>query len=254
MIIQYASDLHLEFSQNKDFLKSNPIKPVGEVLLLAGDIVLFSILNKNKDFFSYLSDNFQTVYWVPGNHEYYYSDVLKRSGTVNEKIRDNVILVNNLSVVQNDVKFIFSTLWSKINPVYEWQVERSMSDFQVIRYGKFRFSVPHFNRLHEECLAFLKQELAETKIKKKVVVTHHVPTFMNYPEKYKGDMLNQAFAVELSDLIETTKPDYWIYGHIHNNTRGFEIGPTRLISNQLGYVKYRECPDFDLQSTIEIID
>lgn len=254
MKLQYASDLHLEFSQNKDFLKANPIKPVGDILLLAGDIVPFAVMDKSKEFFSYLSDNFQNTYWVPGNHEYYYSDALKRSGTVHEKIKDNVFLVNNLSVVQNDVKLIFSTLWSKINPVYEWQIERSMSDFQVIKYGKYRFSVPHFNKLHEECLDFLMQELTEANKQKTVVVTHHVPTFLNYPEKYKGDLLNQAFAVELFDIIEATKPDYWIYGHTHNNTPDFEIGSTRLISNQLGYVKYSECPDFDLQSIIKIID
>lgn len=39
MIIQYASDLHLEFSQNRDFVKANPISTQADILLLAGDIV-----------------------------------------------------------------------------------------------------------------------------------------------------------------------------------------------------------------------
>jgi len=44
------------------------------------------------------------------------------------KKRDNVFLVNNISVQQNDVRLIFSTLWSKISPVNEWQIERNISE------------------------------------------------------------------------------------------------------------------------------
>ena len=33
MKIQYCSDLHLEFEENKKFLKQNPIKPVGDILI-----------------------------------------------------------------------------------------------------------------------------------------------------------------------------------------------------------------------------
>jgi hypothetical protein len=35
-----------------------------------------------------------------------------------------------------------------------------------------------------------------------MVVKHHVPTFMQYPEQYQGDLLSEAFAVELHDFIE----------------------------------------------------
>ena len=240
MKFQYASDLHFEFYRNREFIKTNPLQPRGDVLLLAGDIVPFAVMNKHNDFFNYFSDNFQITYWIPGNHEYYYFDAAKKCGTLNEKIKSNVFLVNNISVIQGKVKFIFTTLWSKIKPAYQWQIERSMSDFEVIKFNGYRFTATHFNQLHDESIEFLKKEFNAKNSNNTVVVTHHVPTFMNYPEKYKGDILNEAFAIELYDFIETNSHDYWIYGHTHSNTSDFKIGNTQLITNQLGYVKHGE--------------
>lgn len=252
MVLQYCSDLHLEFRHNKEFLTTNPLQPKGDVLLLAGDIVPFAIMEKHADFFSYVSDHFQTTYWIPGNHEYYYIDVADRCGTLNEKIRSNIFLVNNTVVQHQDLRFVFSTLWSKIGPPNELQIERGMSDFQVIKYKGNRFSAAEFNLLHQECLDFLTKELTPEKTSKSVVVTHHVPTFLNYPEKYKDDVLNEAFAAELFDLIVTAGPDLWIYGHHHSNVPDLDIGNTRLMTNQLGYVKCDEHQSFRLDKVVSI--
>jgi len=138
--IQYASDLHLEFPANKEFLKQHPLQAVAEVLVLAGDITPFAAMYKHNDFFSYLADNFETTYWLPVIHEYYYFDVSEKSGTLKEKIRSNVILVNNTSVVIDNVRLLFSTLWSKISPSHQWQIERSLNDFHVIKHNGLRFS------------------------------------------------------------------------------------------------------------------
>ena len=38
MKIQYASDLHLEFAENRNFIENEGIMPMGEILVLAGDV------------------------------------------------------------------------------------------------------------------------------------------------------------------------------------------------------------------------
>ena len=252
MKIQYASDLHLEFSQNRDFLRKNPIQPQGDVLLLAGDIVPFAVMDRPKDFFKYISDHFETTYWVPGNHEYYHSDLAERCGTLNENIKENVHLVNNLVVKHGEIRFIFSTLWTKISQVNRWKIEESLSDFQVIKFNHGHFYSDQYNLLHDESLSFLKEGLHHRYTTKTIVVTHHIPTFFNYPEKYRGDVLNEAFAVELYDLIEASGPEYWIFGHHHSNVPNFEIGKTRLMTNQLGYVMYGEQVGFQNNEVVKI--
>lgn len=252
MLLQYASDLHLEFAANKEFLKQHPLQPVGEVLVLAGDIVPFSVMGKHKDFFNYLSDHFATTYWLPGNHEYYHFDIAEKSGVLNEKIRSNVFLVNNTSVVHENVKLIFSTLWSKISAGYQWQIERSMNDFHQIKHKGFRFSAEQYNQLHEDSLALLQKELKTVKNEKVAVFTHHCPTFLNYPAQFKGDVLNEAFAVELHDMIEASNFTYWAYGHHHSNIPEFSIGNTKLITNQLGYVQRNEHRLFETNKCMEL--
>lgn len=248
--IQYASDLHLEFPGNKEFLKQHPLQPVGDVLVLAGDIVPFAVMDKHQDFFSFLADNFKTTYWLPGNHEYYHVDIAEKSGVLNEAIRSNVFWVNNTSVLHEHVKLVFSTLWSRISPGYQWQIERSLSDFHVIKHKGYRFSAEQYNQLHAESLAFVQNELINNQNGQTAVFTHHCPTFLNYPEQYKGDILNEAFAVELHDLIEASEIASWVYGHHHTNTPEFTIGNTKLITNQLGYVQRNEHRLFELNKVI----
>jgi hypothetical protein len=59
MLLQYCSDLHLEFRENKQFLNQHSIQPKGEILVLAGDIVTFTEIDKRKDFFDYIIRQFQ---------------------------------------------------------------------------------------------------------------------------------------------------------------------------------------------------
>jgi len=252
MLIQYCSDLHLEFPENRKFLARNPLQPVGDILIIAGDLVPFQDLSKASEFIDLVSDRYSAVYWVPGNHEYYGGDISDKPNPLCERIRDNFFLVNNHSVTQGGVKLVFTTLWSRISPNHEWDIQRSVSDFSAIRYKEEKFTTQGFSSLHKESVDFLRGTFREERKEKMVVVSHHVPTLMNYPKVYKSSPLTDAFAVELFDLIADSGVDHWIYGHHHVNTPGFNIMKTRMLTNQLGYVRQFEHRSFRRDAVVEI--
>ena len=237
MKIQYASDLHLDFLENTWFLINNPIIPKADILVLAGDIVSLDSVVDKAWFFDYLSENFKQTYWVPGNHEYYhYSDINRYVGTFKVSVRKNVHLVNNITIKHEDINLIFSTLWTKIRNENMHYIKQRMNDYRLIRDNGEILTPQKTNVLHEENIAFLKAELSRLQDEKTVVVTHHVPTEINYPKQFKGDALMEGFVVELSEMIEELKPNVWIYGHSHHSKPKFQIGETVLLNNSLGYV------------------
>lgn len=92
MKIQYVSDLHLEFTENANYIKKNPIKPTGDILILAGDITLFKKQRNSDWFFDYCSENWKQTYWIYGHNHY---------NTQDFKIGDTVLLTNQLGYVYN---------------------------------------------------------------------------------------------------------------------------------------------------------
>lgn len=252
MRVQFCSDLHLEFTENKNFIKHNPLIPLGDILLLAGDILPFALLDKPCDFFDFVSDCFEKTYWIPGNHEYYQYDFKDLTLPLNERIRNNLFLVDNFSVDINNVNFVFSTLWSHIREENQWRIEQNVSDFFAIKNHNKNLTAPDFNKLHKASFAFIESAIDKNKEKKKVVVTHHVPTLLNYPLQYKNSPINEAFAVELFDFIYSSDISNWIYGHHHYNVPPFKIGSTQMLTNQLGYISHYENKHFQRDLFFEI--
>jgi hypothetical protein len=143
-------------------------------------------------------------------------------------------------------------MWTKISVGNAWSIERSMNDFRTIKNNGYWLSMEVYNEWHQECLAFLKAEIDKPFAGKTLVTTHHIPTFLNYPPQYKGDILNEAFAVELHDYIESSDIVCWVYGHHHSNIPDYKIGTTSMLTNQLGYVKYGENKTFQRDKFIEL--
>jgi Icc-related predicted phosphoesterase len=246
MLFQFCSDLHLEFPENAAFLRQNPIRASSPVLILGGDILPFPQMHHFNWFFDSISGEFDQVYWIPGNHEYYFDDASARSGAFQEFIRPNVLLCNQHSLELNGYKLLLCTLWSNIQPKFRLLIQHRLSDFHVVRYGREGFTPEQFTALHRADLRFLREEL-QKKSMPTGIVTHHAPTFHHYNPSFQNDPVNQAFGTELSDFILEHEPAFWLFGHTHYNPGPFKLGLTQLETNQLGYLRHGEQKRFDLQ-------
>lgn len=227
---------------NSVFLARNPFKAVGDVLVLAGDILP---LKEWKDyrqhrFFDWCQANYRETILIPGNHEFYGSDIADWDGEWEIELRPNVRMHQNRVLRIDDVDFILTTLWSRIPERLGGYFRSHMCDFTLIRKDGGPFTVHSYNEEHEKCLAFLKEAVAGSDAPRRVVVTHHVPTGLCVAPEHKGSTLNPGFMVELRDLIASSDIDLWVYGHSHRNVDA-TIGKTRIFSNQIGYVAYSEC-------------
>lgn len=239
MKIQYCSDLHLEFEKNSLFLQTEKIKPCGEVLLLAGDITPLHPHHFTNPFFDYISANYEQVFWVPGNHEYYYTDLAQFNASFTIKIRENVNIVSNVNLLYKDVRFIFSTLWTKIAQGNVSTIEQNVADFSCILKNDRRLKAADYNILHQKSIQFIKKNL-EINHRKTIVMTHHTPSRFCTSSQHQLSAINEAFCVDLTDYIRHCGASFWIYGHSHFNQKPLFVGNTILLTNQLGYLDNNE--------------
>ena len=98
-----------------------------------------------------------------------------------------------------------------------------MNDFRQIKFGGKLLQVEEFNWMHEICIGFIRKNIEESTANHIVVVTHHLPTLQVVAAHHRGSVLNNAFASDYDNLIAHTNIDT-------------EIGGTRVISNQMGYI------------------
>lgn len=246
MRIQFVSDLHLEFSENRQWLEENPLKVTGDILLIAGDTAYLDVPESGQDtysqykFWDWASEHYQQVFVCLGNHDFYgYYDLATMPEGYCKQIRHNVHAYYNKVVSLGDVDIIVSTLWSFIEPFDAYQTEKGVSDFYRILYNGHRLTADDFNAEHERCFDFIRRAVKESRAKTKIVLTHHVPTQQCTAQEFQSSTINGAFTVELGNYIADSDIDYWIYGHSHRNIDA-QIGKTKILSNQLGYISHGE--------------
>ena len=250
MNIQICSDLHLEFEDNRDWIYDYPLQPKADILIVAGDTFYLEDGYLDYEFLDDVSEDFKTTYLLPGNHEYYGGyDVSTAIQPTFRKLRKNVFLVNNQAIKIGNYQFIFSTMWSEINQ-HAYAIMEKMADFWKINYQGQGFNTNHFNFIHDRCFNFIKGAIRNSK--RNVVVTHHLPSRLCNSLEFRNSLLNDAFCVDKTRFIEQAPIDCWIYGHSHRNMPDFEIGGTKMCTNQLGYIGISEHQSFKRDKVIRL--
>ncbi len=247
-IIQYASDLHLEYPRNRDFLAQNPIQPVGDILILAGDIVTNTGRHKIQHLYDQWQQQFKYIISIPGNHEFYGSDVAESYPTLDEKLALNHHLLNNTTIELEGVRFIASILWTHGPEDQMKKLEKKSNDYRLIRYGEggepaVKLRATDVSAMHTQSVHFLTHELAKPFTGKTVVITHHLPSYnlMGFGA-YMG-ILKYYCASNLNRLLKAHPADYWVFGHLHYSIEKTMFG-TRYISNPLGYMTEDQYQNF----------
>lgn len=237
MKIWPLSDLHLEFAD----LRQPLAIPDADVCVIAGDLCR-APANGVHWLAKHIAHAMPCVY-VAGNHEFY-------KGSIKEALEDgraaadrfpDVHFLENDSVVIDGVRFIGATLWTDYriegSPELAMRNARErINDHRQIakqRNPWQRFVPEAALRMHERSRRFIDTALKADPIKT-VVVTHHLPHALSIPPRFKGDLLNAAFASDLCDVIEAGRPALWVHGHTHDSCN-YTVGDTRIVCNPRGY-------------------
>lgn len=253
MTIQYASDLHLEFPQNSAWLQTYPLKPAADILILAGDVTYLSERRLANPILDTLSAQYDTIYVVPGNHEFYVwsYDVNDTFPFLKWPIRKNIFYLNNQVIRHGTVRMLFTTLFTRIER-HEF-IDKKLTDFHTCKHRGERFTTHKYNECHELSLQFLIAELEKPFNGQTLIISHHAPyppSFCDYP--FSGE-LNEAFHVDMTWLFTKYKIDHWIHGHTHHNQKPFKIGDTWFYTNQLGYTFREEEKLFSRDAVLKLV-
>lgn len=259
-----VSDLHLEFDSAIFMAEMATTTHDYDVVILAGDIHfganVLPILNE----FNKLN---KPVFYVLGNHEYYYSKILNQTNdlklAVAEAQLNNIYVLDKDIVEFNNVIFVGATLWSDFegnDPSVKLRCQEIGHDFSVIKFDNEKLTPDNVVELHKQDLAFLENALKDNAGRNIVVISHHSPSnqmknVIWSKTRFTGDF-SGAYSSDLDDLLREYSPALWVHGHLHDSL-DFKIDDvgTRVVCNPRGYYT----PDlkklnknFDIEFTVEI--
>lgn len=247
MKILILADLHMEFAP------FDAATTDADVVILAGDTDL------NIKGVTWAKETFldKPVIFVPGNHEYYGEEYQELRVKMQEVAAgSNVHVLDGDKYEQDGVVFLGATLWTDFSLLNNRLLAMLAAQSGVNDFKRIRMVPAHKRFLPEEAIRshfrekdWLEKELQAAAGRKIVVVTHHLPSIVSVPERYRHDIVSAAFASNLDNLVAQSGAVLWVHGHTHTAC-DYMLGETRVLCNPRGYP--HESSGFKFDLTVEI--
>lgn len=245
MSFQLYSDIHIELSKN--LFPRIPIS--AKYLILAGDIGKITMVNF-KEFIKYCSSNWEKVFFVFGNHEFYGSrsiDHLKGQFRTFFDDFENVILLDSEYYILDNLVIYGFTCWTKSPYTVASIAKQYLNDYKQIKTTRGNLTPDYVNALVERELEkfrefIIKVNNDEIECNSVMIITHFPPIRDGtsnplYLDRGNSHPINMYFAWNnylLDNDIICSKIKIWMSGHTHW-CYDFILDNIRYLSNQIGY-------------------
>lgn len=254
MKIRLWSDIHLEFGP-LSLKETDDDKNVR--LFVAGDLDT-GCRDRAKELMLQASNRFKSVFYTPGNHEYYHNCVqtVDRDWAAFAVELPNFYFLQGDCVIDGDVRVIGGTFWTNFNDEAHLAMRVAgdrMNDYRCIRWNDRpteRLNTDEMRRFRPaDAVAINKEQrrkfaefLDVPFAGKTIIMTHHAPTEHSIDPSYNHHssdrVLNYAYRnTGLDSWFEEKNFDAWLHGHIHRRQEHVVHGK-RIIANPRGYLQY----------------
>jgi predicted phosphodiesterase len=241
--IQIASDLHLEFPQNKYEIYDR-LKPTADILVIAGDMCPFHHLSnlgsylesvEAQDFIQWAKPRWKKIIRLTGNHEYWGCRFMQDSYKCRS---ENFITLSQGVVKFGDVTFICATGWGTFTKKDEPIICKRFIDMDKSKDNTLTYDI--YKKMGQKHREFIMRNVRNAK-GKVVIVTHHMPSHTLIDDEFKQYVdSNFYFAMDYDNFMTKyqDKIDCWIYGHSHR-FRDEVLNGVRTIRNPFAYPRER---------------
>ena len=254
MKIAYCSDLHLEFEISSKRSNIPKLLSTGlpntcnaKVLILAGDIICSEFIKHGyaDAFFHLLSQQYESILYVFGNHEYYKGYFTEDVEIVKSRLSrwQNIHVLDGNYIEIDGISFFGATLWTNFkneDPNVMYAASRSMNDYNcIMRDSIDYYTISPDDILNKHKLDLIAMKNVLSKNNPAIVISHHAPSLSSIYERYKtinNACINYCYYSDLDYLFY----DYpsiiaWFHGHCHNNS-DYMINNSRILCNPRGYI------------------